>query len=98
MRMFSAAAVPAAVGFGLAGCIVPPLGGWGPEPVGVAIGWHGDQYYDGHRYWARDDWMRTHPRDRGGYGQRETRRDGDRRDDRRHDDDHLRKDDRSRND
>ncbi|MFM0629460.1 hypothetical protein [Paraburkholderia xenovorans] len=34
-------------------------------PVGVSIniGWHGDRYYDGHRYWAHDDWMRHHPRD-----------------------------------
>jgi hypothetical protein len=34
-------------------------------PVGVSIniGWHGDRYYDGHRYWAHDDWMRDHPHD-----------------------------------
>lgn len=34
-------------------------------PVGVSInvGWHGDRYYDGHRYWQHDDWMRHHPRD-----------------------------------
>jgi len=34
-------------------------------PVGVSIniGWHGDRYYDGHRYWAHDDWMRHHPHD-----------------------------------
>ncbi len=26
-------------------------------PVGVSIniGWHGDRYYDGHRYWDHDD-------------------------------------------
>ncbi|MDE1182007.1 hypothetical protein [Paraburkholderia sp.] len=35
-------------------------------PVGVSIniGWHGDRYYDGHRYWQHDDWMRHHPHDR----------------------------------
>ncbi|QCP55031.1 hypothetical protein FAZ95_36750 [Trinickia violacea] len=30
-----------------------------PAPVVVApavIGWHGDWYWDGHRYWARRDW------------------------------------------
>ncbi len=35
-------------------------------PVGlqISIGWHGNRYYDGHRYWAHDDWMRRHPHDR----------------------------------
>jgi hypothetical protein len=35
-------------------------------PVGVSIniGWHGDRYWDGHRYWAHDDWMHRHPHDR----------------------------------
>jgi hypothetical protein len=35
-------------------------------PVGVSInlGWHGDRYYDGHRYWDHDEWMRNHPHDR----------------------------------
>lgn len=39
-------------------------------PVGVSIniGWHGDRYYDGHRYWAHDDWMRHHPHDAGPRG------------------------------
>ncbi|AXE95400.1 MULTISPECIES: hypothetical protein [Paraburkholderia] len=34
-------------------------------PVGVSIdiGWHGDRYYDGRRYWDHDEWMRHHPRD-----------------------------------
>jgi hypothetical protein len=38
-------------------------------PVGVQInvGWHGDRYYDGHRYWAHDDWMRHHPHDHDPY-------------------------------
>jgi hypothetical protein len=26
----------------------------------IVIGWHGDRYYDGRRYWARDDWYRHH--------------------------------------
>ncbi len=34
-----------------------------PVGVQVDIGWHGDRYYDGHRYWAHDDWMRHHPHD-----------------------------------
>jgi hypothetical protein len=35
-------------------------------PVGVSIdiGWHGDRYYDGHRYWDHDEWMHNHPHDR----------------------------------
>lgn len=34
-------------------------------PVGISInlGWHGDRYYDGHRYWSHDEWMRNHPHD-----------------------------------
>ena len=27
-----------------------------PVPAYVVIGWHGDRYYDGRRYWARRDW------------------------------------------
>jgi hypothetical protein len=38
-----------------------------PVGVQVNIGWHGDRYYDGHRYWAHDDWMRHHPHDRDPY-------------------------------
>jgi hypothetical protein len=34
-----------------------------PVGVSISIGWHGDRYYDGHRYWAHDDWMRRHPHD-----------------------------------
>ncbi|SIT45818.1 conserved exported hypothetical protein [Paraburkholderia ribeironis] len=33
-------------------------------PVSNDIGWHGDRYYDGHRYWEHDEWMRHHPHDR----------------------------------
>ncbi|MBN3728747.1 hypothetical protein [Burkholderia sp. Ac-20379] len=45
-------------------------GGYAAQPAYVAqpgvavdlsIGWHGDRYYDGRRYWARDDWNRAHP-------------------------------------
>jgi hypothetical protein len=54
----------------------PPVVYAPPPPVyaqpAIVIGWHGDRYYDGHRYWARDDWYRHHgggPRygDRRGY-------------------------------
>ncbi|SOE98276.1 hypothetical protein SAMN05446635_6246 [Burkholderia sp. OK233] len=36
-----------------------------PAPVVIAqapvvIGWHGDRYYDGHRYWERQDWEEHH--------------------------------------
>jgi hypothetical protein len=34
-----------------------------PVGVSISIGWHGDRYYDGHRYWNHDDWMRRHPHD-----------------------------------
>lgn len=34
-----------------------------PVGVSISIGWHGDRYYDGHRYWQHDDWMRRHPHD-----------------------------------
>jgi hypothetical protein len=32
-----------------------------PAPVvaaqpAIAAGWHGDRYYDGHRYWERREW------------------------------------------
>jgi hypothetical protein len=27
----------------------------------VSRGWHGDRYYDGHRYWQRREWERRHP-------------------------------------
>jgi hypothetical protein len=33
--------------------------------VVINIGWYGDRYWDGHRYWAHDDWMRHHPHDSG---------------------------------
>ena len=36
-------------------------------PVGLqlSIGWHNDRYWDGHRYWAHDEWMHRHPPDPG---------------------------------
>jgi hypothetical protein len=44
----------------------PPVVYAPPPPVYVAqpvivVGWHGDRYYDGRRYWDRDDWYRRHP-------------------------------------
>jgi hypothetical protein len=49
----------------------PPPVVYQPAPVygygapAIVIGWHGDRYWDGRRYWARDDWYRHHG---GGYG------------------------------
>lgn len=46
----------------------PPPVVYQPAPVVVApapaivIGWHGDRYWDGRRYWGRDDWYRHHGR------------------------------------
>jgi hypothetical protein len=37
----------------------------------IVIGWYGNRYYDGHRYWGRDEWYRHHGgyyHGRGGYG------------------------------
>jgi hypothetical protein len=52
----------------------PPPVVYAPQPVyaapppvygpAIAIGWYGDRYYDGHRYWGRDEWYRHHPHDR----------------------------------
>ncbi|HEV3422654.1 MAG TPA: hypothetical protein VG105_02510 [Paraburkholderia sp.] len=44
----------------------PPPVVYQPAPVyyggpAIVIGWHGDRYWDGRRYWARDDWDRHHP-------------------------------------
>lgn len=27
---------------------------------GVVVGWHANQYWDGHRYWGRDEYYRSH--------------------------------------
>jgi hypothetical protein len=41
----------------LAGCVA-----YGPVPSAqITIGWHGDRYYDGHRYWERREWEAQHP-------------------------------------
>jgi len=29
--------------------------------VSVSIGWHGNNYWDGHRYWTRQEWQAHHP-------------------------------------
>lgn len=51
----------------------PPPVMYQPAPVVVApapaivVGWHGDRYWDGYRYWGRRDWYAHHG---GGYGYR----------------------------
>ena len=95
MKTLVAAALLTGLGISLTGCVVsPPVAVAAapvaivPATVGITVGWHGDRYYDGHRYWARDEWMRSHPNDRGWHGQGDNHRGSDRQDDRRHDDDH----------
>lgn len=51
----------------------PPPVVYQPAPVyyggpSIVIGWHGDRYWDGRRYWARDDWYRHHPPGHSDYG------------------------------
>jgi hypothetical protein len=36
-----------------------------PAAIVVTPGRHGDRYWDGHRYWERDDWERHHHHDKG---------------------------------
>lgn len=39
------------------------IGAPGPvvvAPAPVVVGWHDDRYWDGHRYWARRDWVMRH--------------------------------------
>jgi hypothetical protein len=72
MKILIATVLLASLGIGLTGCIVA-----GPEPVGITVGWHGDQYYDGHRYWAHDDWMHDHPHDRDSRDQHDEHHDDD---------------------
>ncbi|MEX3840182.1 hypothetical protein [Paraburkholderia sp. BR10882] len=36
-----------------------------PAAVVVTPGWHDDRYWDGHRYWNRDDWEKHHHHDKG---------------------------------
>jgi hypothetical protein len=44
----------------------PPPVIYQPAPVyvqpPVVIGWYGNRYYDGRRYWDRDEWYRRHGR------------------------------------
>jgi hypothetical protein len=35
---------------------------------GLAIGWYGGRYWDGHHYWDHDGWYAAHPGWRGGWG------------------------------
>jgi hypothetical protein len=35
-----------------------------PVDVSISVGMHGDRYWDGHRYWAHDEWAHRHPHDR----------------------------------
>ena len=89
MRTLIAAVLLAALGISLTGCVVPSPMVVAQAPVGITVGWHGDQYYDGHRYWAHDDWMRSHPNDRGWHGQHDDMHHDDKHhDDKHHDDDH----------
>jgi hypothetical protein len=50
----------------------PPPVVYQPAPVyagpAIVIGWHGDRYWDGRRYWGRDDWYRHHGGGRYGHG------------------------------
>ena len=88
MKTLIATALLAGLGIGLTGCIVPSPMVVAPAPVGITVGWHGDQYYDGHRYWAHDDWMRKHPDDRGWHGQHDDHHNNGHHNDDHHEDDH----------
>jgi len=47
------------------------------QPVNAVVvtpGWYGDRYYDGHRYWAHDEWIRNHHDDRGSHGHHDDNR------------------------
>ncbi|WP_322029476.1 hypothetical protein [Paraburkholderia sp. J76] len=91
MKTLVTATLLTALGLSLTGCIVSPPMAVAPSQVGITVGWHGDRYYDGHRYWSHDEWMRSHPGDQGWHGQRADRSDsGHHRDDNHHDDDHQR--------
>ncbi|KVE37736.1 hypothetical protein [Burkholderia sp. TSV86] len=46
----------------LAGCVAYPAG----AGVSVSVGRHGDRYWDGRRYWDRDEWERGRPQYGGG--------------------------------
>lgn len=45
-----------------------------PVDADIEIGVHHDRYWDGHRYWAHDEWRRDHPRDRDPWRHEDDRR------------------------
>ncbi|WP_396328642.1 hypothetical protein [Burkholderia anthina] len=45
--------------------VYQPAPMYAPAPA-IVIGWHGDRYWDGRRYWGRDEWNRHHGRGWGG--------------------------------
>ncbi len=65
MKRILLAILFAAAGIGIAASVVTPPPA--PAPTQAAVGWHGDRYYDGHRYWERKEWE-EHQREHGGYG------------------------------
>ncbi|BAN25361.1 hypothetical protein [Caballeronia insecticola] len=52
------ASLAAALGMGLANVASADVHHYAPQHV--TVGWHGDRYYDGHRYWERREWERRH--------------------------------------
>ena len=60
---YSAGAVDVGVNIGIPTPVVVT-----PSPgVSLAPGWQGDRYYDGHRYWTRNEWE-DHQRNVGSKG------------------------------
>jgi hypothetical protein len=45
-----------------------------PVDVNISIGMHGGRYWDGHRYWAHDEWAHGHPHGRDPWGHDAARR------------------------
>ncbi|MCM2493128.1 hypothetical protein EFP18_23960 [Burkholderia glumae] len=62
-------------GYGGGYAAQPGYGQPGVAVVDVNVGWHGDRYWDGRRYWGRDEWNRS--RRPGGYDDRGHARDHD---------------------
>ena len=50
------APVPAYIAVAPAYVAAPPV-----SHVSISIGWHGNNYWDGHRYWTRQEWQAHHP-------------------------------------
>ncbi|WP_322034200.1 hypothetical protein [Paraburkholderia sp. J76] len=78
MKTLSTAALLVASAASLTACIVPAPMETAQAPVvvetvGVAVGWYGDRYYDGHRERQRDEWMRRHPNNQNGNAQHDER-------------------------